>query len=61
MANPVELAEEQRRALDRLRPLAERLGLYLAGGTALGFHLGHWLVEHVRDALLSRIRVPVPG
>jgi hypothetical protein len=47
MADPVELAEEQRRALDRLRPLAERLGLYLAGGTALSFHLGHRLSRDV--------------
>jgi hypothetical protein len=41
MANVSELEEDQRRALDRVGPLAEELGLYLAGGTALGFHLGH--------------------
>src|SRR5438445_13169078 len=41
MAESHELAEDQRRALDRLKPSVERLGLYLAGGTALSFHLGH--------------------
>lgn len=41
MANVSQLEEDQRRALDRVRPLAQALGLYLAGGTALGFHLGH--------------------
>lgn len=41
MAEPSELANEQRRALDRLRPLASELSLYLAGGTALSFQLGH--------------------
>lgn len=41
MAKRLELAEEQRRALDRLKPLARRFGIYLAGGTALTFHLGH--------------------
>jgi hypothetical protein len=32
---------EQQRALDRVRSLAGEFGLYLAGGTALAFHLGH--------------------
>jgi hypothetical protein len=41
MAKPVELPQNQRSALDNLKPLSERLGLYLAGGTALAFHLGH--------------------
>lgn len=41
MAKSHELAEDQRRALDRLRPSAFGLGLYLAGGTALAFNLGH--------------------
>jgi hypothetical protein len=43
MAKPNELPEQQRSALDRLKPLSERFGLYLAGGTALAFHLGHRL------------------
>jgi hypothetical protein len=47
MAEPHELAEDQRRALDRLRPSVEALGLYLAGGTALTFHLGHRLSRDV--------------
>ena len=37
----IELSEEQRRTLDRLRAASERLGLYLAGGTAIAIHLGH--------------------
>ena len=41
MAKPAELPEKQRSALDELKPLSERFGLYLAGGTALTFHLGH--------------------
>ena len=41
MADLSELAKEQRSALDRLRPFASQLGLYLAGGTALSFQLGH--------------------
>lgn len=36
-----DLAEQLRRALDRLKPFAERLGLYLAGGTAIALHLHH--------------------
>jgi hypothetical protein len=52
MANVSQLEEDQRSALDRVRPLAEELGLYLAGGTALGFHLGH-SVSHDVD-LFSR-------
>jgi hypothetical protein len=35
MARRVELSEDQFRTLDRLRPESERLGLYLAGGTAI--------------------------
>lgn len=41
MARRVELSEDQRHTLDRLRPPSERLGLYLAGGTAIAIHLGH--------------------
>jgi hypothetical protein len=41
MARRVELSEAQRSTLDRLRPASERLGLYLAGGTAIAIHLGH--------------------
>jgi hypothetical protein len=41
MADPTELPESQRRALDRLKPLAHTLGLYLAGGAAIAFHLQH--------------------
>jgi len=41
MAKPAELPQKQRSALSNLKPLGERLGLYLAGGTALAFHLGH--------------------
>jgi Nucleotidyl transferase AbiEii toxin, Type IV TA system len=47
MAESHELAEDQRRALDRLRPAAHALNLYLAGGTALTFHLGHRLSQDV--------------
>ena len=41
MAKPNEPTAAQHRALDRVRPLTERLRLYLAGGTALAFHLHH--------------------
>lgn len=41
MDGNAELAERQRRALDRLKPLALSLQLYLAGGTAVACHLGH--------------------
>jgi len=47
MAESHGLAEDQRRALDRLKPAASALGLYLAGGTALTFHLGHRLSRDV--------------
>ena len=47
MARPSELAEDQRCTLDILRPVAERFGLYLAGGTALTIHLGHRLSRDV--------------
>lgn len=47
MAESHELAKDQRRALDRLKPGVEDLGLYLAGGTALSFHLGHRLSRDV--------------
>lgn len=43
MATSPSLATRQRRALDRLTPLADAHGLYLAGGTALAAHLGHRL------------------
>jgi len=41
MVRRVELSEDQRRTLDRLRRPSERLGLYLARGTAIAIHLGH--------------------
>lgn len=41
MADPTGLPAEQLRALDRLKPLSQALGLYLAGGTAISVHLGH--------------------
>lgn len=41
MAERIGVAEEQLRALGRLKPGAQALGLYLAGGTALSFHLQH--------------------
>lgn len=41
MANSTRLSADQRSALVRLKPLSERLRLYLAGGTAVAFHLGH--------------------
>lgn len=46
MADIDELEADQQRALDRVAPLVLRLGLYLAGGTALAFHLHH---RHSRD------------
>jgi hypothetical protein len=61
MAESRELAEDQRRALDRLKPSVEALGLYLAGRTALAFHLGHRLSRDVdlfsQDADLDLERV----
>ena len=36
-----ELEADQRRALDHVAPIVHRLGLYLAGGAALAFHLHH--------------------
>jgi hypothetical protein len=41
MAGSTGLPAEQLRALDRLKPLSQALGLYLAGGTAIAVHLGH--------------------
>lgn len=41
MADVDELEADQRRALDCVAPLTHQLGLYLAGGTALAFHLHH--------------------
>lgn len=41
MAETSFLAEEQRRALDRLSRRAELRGFYLAGGCAIAIHLGH--------------------
>jgi hypothetical protein len=35
------LAKEQQRTLARLRPVVARDHLYLAGGTAIAYHLGH--------------------
>lgn len=57
MAEPTSLAARQRRALDRLRPLAYRHGLYLAGGTAIALHLHHRVSRDIdlfsRDADLD--------
>jgi hypothetical protein len=41
VAEPTGLAEEQRRALDRLSTSAASTGFYLAGGTAVAMHCGH--------------------
>jgi hypothetical protein len=41
MAEPARLAEEQRRALDRLSTRDELAAFYLAGGSAIALHLGH--------------------
>ncbi|MBI4699699.1 MAG: nucleotidyl transferase AbiEii/AbiGii toxin family protein [Deltaproteobacteria bacterium] len=41
MAGATELAPAQRRALARLRRLASLRGFYLAGGSAVAFHLRH--------------------
>lgn len=41
MGNAPNLSDEQRRALDRLSKLPRISEFYLAGGAALGIHLGH--------------------
>jgi hypothetical protein len=41
MADTPGLSDQQRRALDRLSALPLMASFYLAGGTALGMHLGH--------------------
>jgi hypothetical protein len=41
MAEPAGLAQEQRRALDRLSRRPELSAFYLAGGSAIALHLGH--------------------
>jgi hypothetical protein len=41
MGEATGLSDEQRRALDHLSKLPILAGFYLAGGTALGIHLGH--------------------
>jgi hypothetical protein len=41
MANNSRLEESQRRALARLKPVAALKPFYLAGGSAVAFHLGH--------------------
>lgn len=62
MARRVELSEEQHRTLGRLRLPSERLGLYLAGGTAIAIHLGHRtsrdldLFSRAPDLDLERVR-----
>ncbi len=53
MAELDELAKDQRRALDRVAPVALELGLYLAGGTALALHLHH---RQSRDIDLFSLR-----
>jgi hypothetical protein len=61
MAGRIQIPEDQRRTLDRLRPASETLGLYLAGGTALAIHLGHRISRDLdlfsRDASLDLERV----
>jgi hypothetical protein len=52
MEESAQLEEKQRRALDRLKPVSDRLGLYLAGGRAIAFHLGHRVSPDL--ALFSR-------
>lgn len=42
MGNDTVLAAAQRRALARLSALPIARELYLAGGTAVALHLGHW-------------------
>jgi hypothetical protein len=54
MVNIDELEADQRRALDQLAPTVQRLGLYLAGGTALAFHLHH---RHSRDVDLFSLQL----
>ncbi|MEJ7730077.1 MAG: nucleotidyl transferase AbiEii/AbiGii toxin family protein [Polyangiaceae bacterium] len=41
MGKPTGVAAKQLRALDRLKTLAPLAGFYLAGGTAIAFHLRH--------------------
>ena len=41
MAQPTTLSNEQLRALGRLKGLLGSQGFYLAGGTAIAYHLGH--------------------
>ena len=41
MARSTGLAKEQQRTLARLKPVVARDHLYLAGGTAIAYHLGH--------------------
>jgi len=41
MADPDGLSDAQRRALDQLSAQPRMAGFYLAGGAALGVHLGH--------------------
>ncbi len=41
MGKPTGLAKEQRRALGRLTELSALKDFYLAGGSAIGWHLGH--------------------
>jgi hypothetical protein len=43
MGKPSRLAEEQHRALARLKRVPGARALYLAGGAAVGWHLGHRL------------------
>ena len=41
MDRSANLEEAQQRTLVALKPLIDRFGLYLAGGTAINWHLGH--------------------
>ncbi len=41
MGKPTGLAKEQDRALDRLKPILDTASFYLAGGSAIAWHLRH--------------------
>jgi hypothetical protein len=62
VAKPTGLAPQQLRALDRLKGLRALDGFYLAGGSAIAFHLKHRrsldldLFSHSRDADLRAVR-----
>ena len=67
MGEPPRLSDEQRRALDRLSALPLMASFYLAGGTALGVHLGHRrsvdldFFSRTPDADLDAVKAAVAG